>query len=76
MFKGIKKIAKMIERVAAALEERNRLIQEQIDTYNDLAAIYTSCIGAFEEITDELDMLSVAVAQLQRNYLAVDENDY
>lgn len=76
MFKGTKKIIKAIDRVAAALEKQNDLVQEQINTQAELTKIYSNCADTVSEFADEIDMLAVAVAQLQRNYLAVDENDY
>lgn len=76
MFKGIKKIAKAIERVAVALEEHNDLLQEQANRQTELITIYNNCADTVSEFADEIDTLALAVAQLQRNYLAVDENDY
>ena len=76
MFKGTKKIIKAIDRVAAALEKHNDLLQEQISRQTTLTTIYNNCMNIVSEFADEIDILSFAVAQLQRNYLAVDENDY
>ena len=76
MFKGTKKIIKAIDRVAAALEKHNDLLQEQVNKQAELTTIYNSCMDTVSEFANEIDILSFAVAQLQRNYLAVDENDY
>ena len=76
MFKGTKKIIKAIDRVAAALEKHNDLLQEQISRQTTLTTIYNNCMDIISEFADEIDILSYAVAQLQKNYLAVDENDY
>ena len=76
MFKGTKKIIKAIDRVAAALEKQNVLVQEQVNTQTELTKIYSNCADTVSEFADEIDTLAVAVAQLQRNYLEVDENDY
>ena len=76
MFKGTKKIIKAIDRVAAALEKHNDLLQEQISRQTTLTTIYNNCMNIISEFADEIDILSYAVAQLQKNYLAVDENDY
>lgn len=76
MFKSIKKIIKAIDRVAAALEKQNDLLQEQVNRQTDLATIcnhYTDVVNEFE---NEIDILTYAVEQLQKNYLAVNENDY
>lgn len=76
MFKGTKKIIKAIDRVAAALEKQNDLVQEQINKQTELTTVYNTCMDAIYECADEIDTLAIAVAQLQRNYLAVNENDY
>ena len=76
MFKGTKKIIKAIDRVAAALEKHNDLLQEQISRQTELTTIYNNCMDTVNEFADEIDILTYAVAQLQKNYLAVDENDY
>ena len=76
MFKGTKKIIKAIDRVAAALEKHNDLLQEQISRQTTLATIYNNCMNTVSEFADEIDTLTLAVALLQKNYLAVDENDY
>ena len=76
MFKGTKKIIKAIDRVAAALEKHNDLLQEQVNEQAELTKIYNNCIDIVNNFADEIDILSYAVAQLQKNYLAVDENDY
>ena len=76
MFKGTKKIIKAIDRVATALEKHNDLLQEQISRQTTLTTIYNNCMNMVSEFADEIDILSYAVAQLQKNYLAVDENDY
>ena len=76
MFKGTKKIIKAIDRVAAALEKHNDLLQEQISRQTTLTTIYNNCINTVSEFADEIDTLTLAVALLQKNYLAVDENDY
>ena len=76
MFKGTKKIIKAIDRVAAALEKQNDLVQEQINKQTELTTVYNTCMNAIYECADEIDTLAIAVAQLQRNYLAVNENDY
>ena len=76
MFKGTKKIIKAIDRVAAALEKHNDLLQEQVNEQAELTKIYNNCMDIINEFADEIDILSYAVAQLQKNYLAVDENDY
>ena len=76
MFKGTKKIIKAIDRVAAALEKHNDLLQEQISGQTTLTTIYNNCINTVSEFADEIDTLTLAVALLQKNYLAVDENDY
>ena len=33
-------------------------------------------MNTINEFADEIDILTYAVVQLQKNYLAVDENDY
>lgn len=76
MFKGTKKIIKAIDRVAAALEKHNDLLQEQISRQTTLTTIYNNCVDTVNEFADEIDTLTLAVALLQKNYLAVDENDY
>lgn len=76
MFKCTKKIIKAIDRVAAALEKHNDLLQEQVNRQTELTTIYNNCADTVSEFADEIDTLALAVAQLQRNYLAVDENDY
>ena len=76
MFKGTKKIIKAIDRVAAALEKHNDLLQEQISRQTTLTTIYNNCMNMVDEFADEIDILSYAVARFQKNYLAVDENDY
>ena len=76
MFKGTKKIIKAIDRVAAALEKHNDLLQEQISRQTTLTTIYNNCMNTVSEFADEIDTLTLAVALLQKNYLAVDENDY
>ena len=76
MFKSTKKIIKAIDRVAAALEKHNDLLQEQISGQTTLTTIYNNCINTVSEFADEIDTLTLAVALLQKNYLAVDENDY
>lgn len=76
MFKGTKKIIKAIDRVAAALEKHNDLLQEQANKQTELTTVYNTCMDAIYECADEIDTLAIAVAQLQRNYLAVNENDY
>lgn len=76
MFKGTKKIIKVIDRVAAALEKHNDLLQEQISRQTTLTTIYNNCMNMVGEFADEIDTLTLAVALLQKNYLAVDENDY
>lgn len=76
MFKGTKKIIKAIDRVAAALEKHNDLLQEQISRQTTLTTIYNNCVNTINEFADEIDTLTLAVALLQKNYLAVDENDY
>ena len=76
MFKGTKKIIKAIDRVAAALEKHNDLLQEQISGQTTLTTIYNNCMNTINEFADEIDILTYAVVQLQKNYLAVDENDY
>lgn len=76
MFKGTKKIIKAIDRVAAALEKQNDLVQEQVNRQTELTTVYNTCMDAIYECADEIDTLAIAVAQLQRNYLAVNENDY
>jgi hypothetical protein len=76
MLKGTKKIIKAIDRVAAALEKHNDLLQEQVNRQTKLTEIYDGCVDTVSEFADEIDTLALAVAQLQRNYLAVDENDY
>ena len=76
MFKGTKKIIKAIDRVAAALEKHNDLLQEQISRQTTLTTIYNNCVDTVNEFADEIDILTYAVALLQKNYLAVDENDY
>ena len=76
MFKGTKKIIKAIDRVATALEKHNDLLQEQVNRQTELTTIYSNCADTVSEFADEIDTLALAVAQLQRNYLAVDENDY
>ena len=76
MFKGTKKIIKAIDRVAAALEKHNDLLQEQISKQTTLTTIYNNCMNTVSEFADEIDTLTLAVALLQKNYLAVDENDY
>ena len=76
MFKGTKKIIKAIDRVAATLEKQNDLVQEQINKQTELTTVYNTCMDAIYECADEIDTLAIAVAQLQRNYLAVNENDY
>ena len=43
MFKGTKKIIKAIDRVAAALEKQNDLVQEQINKQTELTKIYNNC---------------------------------
>ena len=76
MFKGTKKIIKAIDRVAVALEKHNDLLQEQISRQTTLTTIYNDCMNMVGEFADEIDVLTLAVALLQKNYLAVDENDY
>lgn len=76
MFKGTKKIIKSIDRVAAALEKRNDLLQEQVNRQTELTTICNNYVDIMNEFENEIDVISLAVAQLQRNYLAVDENDY
>ena len=76
MFKGTKKIIKAIDRIAAALEKHNDLLQEQISRQTTLTTIYNNCMNTVSEFADEIDTLTLAVALLQKNYLAVDENDY
>ena len=76
MFKGTKKIIKAIDRVAAALEKQNDLLQEQVNRQTDLATICNNYTDVVNEFANEIDILTYAVAQLQKNYLAVDENDY
>ena len=76
MFKGTKKIIKAIDRVAVALEKHNDLLQEQINRQTELTTIYNNCMNMVDEFADEIDTLTLAVALLQKNYLAVDENDY
>ena len=76
MFKGTKKIIKAIDRVAVALEKHNDLLQEQISRQTTLTTIYNNCMNTINEFSDEIDVLTLAVALLQKNYLAVDENDY
>ena len=76
MFKGTKKIIKAIDRVAAALEKHNDLLQEQTNRQTELITIYNNCMNMVSEFADEIDALTLAVALLQKNYLAVDENDY
>ena len=76
MFKSTKKIIKAIDRVAAALEKHNNLLQEQANRQTELTTIYNNCINTVSEFADEIDTLTLAVALLQKNYLAVDENDY
>lgn len=76
MFKGTKKIIKAIDRVAAALEKHNDLLQEQTNRQTELITIYNNCMNMVSEFADEIDTLTLAVALLQKNYLAVDENDY
>ena len=76
MFKGTKKIIKAIDRVAEALEKHNDLLQEQISRQTTLTTIYNNCMNTVSEFADEIDTLTLAVALLQKNYLAVDENDY
>lgn len=76
MFKGTKKIIKAIDRVAAALEKQNVLLQEQANKQTELTTVYNTCMDAIYECADEIDTLAIAVVQLQRNYLAVNENDY
>lgn len=76
MFKGTKKIIKAIDRVADALEKHNDLLQEQVNEQAELTTIYNNCMNIISEFADEIDILSYAVAQLQKNYLSVDENDY
>lgn len=76
MFKGTKKIIKAIDRVVAALEKHNDLLQEQTNKQTELTTVYNTCMDAIYECADEIDTLVIAVAQLQRNYLAVNENDY
>ena len=76
MFKGTKKIIKSIDRVTATLEKRNDLLQEQIDRQTELTTICNNYTDIMNEFENEIDTIALAVAQLQRNYLAVDENDY
>ena len=76
MFKGTKKIIKAIDRVAVALEKHNDLLQEQTNRQTELTTIYNNCMNMVSEFADEIDTLTLAVALLQKNYLAVDENDY
>ena len=76
MFKGTKKIIKAIDRVADALEKHNDLLQEQVNEQAELTTIYNNYMNIISEFADEIDILSCAVAQLQKNYLAVDEIDY
>ena len=76
MFKGTKKIIKAINRVAEALEKHNDLLQEQANRQTELTTVYNSCAEVVNDFADEIDALALAVAQLQKNYLAVDENDY
>ena len=42
----------------------------------ELTTVYNSCAEVVNDFADEIDALVIAVAQLQKNYLAVDENDY
>ena len=76
MFKGTKKIIKAIDRVAEVLEKHNDLLQEQINRQTTLTTIYNNCVDTVNEFADEIDILTYAIVQLQKNYLAVDENDY
>ena len=76
MFKGTKKIIKAIDRVATALEKHNDLLQEQVNEQAELTTIYNNSMNTINEFADEIDILTYAVVQLQKNYLAVDENDY
>ena len=76
MFKGTKKIIKAIDRVAAALEKHNDLLQEQVNEQAELATICNNYTDIVNEFANEIDILTYAVVQLQKNYLAVDENDY